>query len=122
MIKSTLRELFIKYLTQDSATKDARRREYNQALFDAKEGWAVFCGTDLNMILEKFDKAVKVSYEGGLGDVEDGIWCPRCGKVFHDKDMEEHPEEYFTCSECFAIQHEKCRGNLSNEGGYINER
>jgi hypothetical protein len=35
MKKPTLRELFIKYLTQDSTTMDARRREFNQAIFDA---------------------------------------------------------------------------------------
>ena len=58
-VKSTLRELFVKYLTQDSAIQDARRREYNQAIFDAEEGWAVFCGTDLDMVLEKFDKATR---------------------------------------------------------------
>jgi len=59
MNEPTLRELFIKYLTQDSVTQDARRREFNQAIFDATAGWAVFCRTDLNMVLEKFDKAIK---------------------------------------------------------------
>jgi len=59
MRKPTLRELFIKYLTQDSATKDARRREFNQAIFDAEKGFANYCRTDLDMVLEKFDKAVK---------------------------------------------------------------
>ena len=54
-----LRDLFIKYLTVDSVTKDARRKEFNQAIFDAKAGWAVFNGTDLDMVLEKFDKALK---------------------------------------------------------------
>ena len=59
MVKPTLRELFVKYLTQDSATQDARRREFNQAIFDAEAGWAVFCRTDLDMVLEKFDRAIK---------------------------------------------------------------
>ena len=54
-----LRALFLKYLTQDSRTQDARRKEYNQAIFDGEEGWAVFNGTDLDMVLDKFDKAVK---------------------------------------------------------------
>ena len=58
-----LRQLFLKYLTIDSETKDARRREFNQAIFDAEEGWAVFNETDLDMVMEKFDKAVK-EYEG----------------------------------------------------------
>ena len=54
-----LRALFLKYLIQDSKTQDARRKEYNQAIFDGEEGWAVFNGTDLDMVLGKFDKAVK---------------------------------------------------------------
>jgi len=53
-----LRELFLRYLVEDSETQDARRREFNQAIFD-KEGWAVFNETDLGMVMEKFDKAVK---------------------------------------------------------------
>ena len=53
-----LRELFIKYLTQDSETKDARRREFNQAIFNADEGWAIWNVTDLDMVLDKFDRAI----------------------------------------------------------------
>jgi len=48
-----LRTLFLKYLTED-----VRRKDFNQAIFD-KEGWPVFSGTDLDMILHKFDMAVK---------------------------------------------------------------
>jgi hypothetical protein len=58
---TTLRELFIKYLTEDSVTQDARRKEFNQAIFNPKTGRAVFNGTDLEMVLEKFDKAEKES-------------------------------------------------------------
>jgi len=59
-----LRQLFLKYLTEDSETKDARRREFNQAIFiDPNDkmfgGRQVFNGTDLNMIMERFDRAVK---------------------------------------------------------------
>ncbi len=54
-----LRELFLKYLTQDSEQQDRRRKESNQAIFNAKEGWAVFNGTDRDMVMEKIDKAVK---------------------------------------------------------------
>ena len=46
--------------------------------------------------------------------IPDGIWCPRCGEVFHTKDMEEHPEDYYTCSICHTIQHTKCRGHLDH--------
>ncbi len=52
-----LRELFLTYLTVDSEIQDARRKEFNQAIFNAKEGWAVFNDTDLKMVLDKFDKA-----------------------------------------------------------------
>jgi hypothetical protein len=54
-----LRTLFLKYLTEDSLIKDRRRKEFNQAIFDKEEGWAVFCGTDLYMVMERFDRACK---------------------------------------------------------------
>ena len=59
-----LRFLFLKYLTEDSETQDARRKEFNQAIFiDPKDkmfgGGQVFNGTDLDMVMEKFDKAIK---------------------------------------------------------------
>ena len=54
-----LRRLFLKYLTIDSLTHDARRRDFNQAIFNRDKGWAIFHGTDLDMVMEKFDKAVK---------------------------------------------------------------
>ncbi len=54
-----LREAFLHCLTVDSETNDARRREFNQAIFDPDQGWAVFNGTDLDMVMDKFDKAVK---------------------------------------------------------------
>jgi len=56
----TLRELFLGYLTVDSETHDARRKDFNQAIFDVKEGWAVFNRTDLSMVMEKFDKALNL--------------------------------------------------------------
>jgi len=54
-----IRELFLKYLTEDSYTKDARKKDFNQAIFNKEEGWQVFNGTDLEMVMEKFDKAIK---------------------------------------------------------------
>jgi len=59
----TLRSLFLKYLTVDNGG-DARRREYNRAIFfDTNDrffgGRQVFNGTDLDMVMGKFDKAVK---------------------------------------------------------------
>lgn len=46
-----LRELFLKRLTEDS--------EDNYSIFDAEEGFARYNGTDLEMILEKFDSAIE---------------------------------------------------------------
>lgn len=60
-----LREAFVKRLTVDSPHHDARRKDFNQAIFDAEEGFACFSGTDLSMILEKFDLAVKDFTETG---------------------------------------------------------
>jgi hypothetical protein len=56
---AALRREFIELLTQESETRDMRRREYNQALFDPESGNPVWSSTDLGMVLEKFDKAVK---------------------------------------------------------------
>jgi len=62
--RERIRALFLKYLTVDSKTQDARRKEFNQAIFiDPKDkifgGRQVFNGTDLDMVMEKFDKALK---------------------------------------------------------------
>ncbi len=54
-----LRKAFVKRLTVDSPHHDARRKDFNQAIFDAEEGFACFNGTDLDMVLEKFDAAVR---------------------------------------------------------------
>ena len=54
-----LHDKFLRLLTTDSETKDRRRLEFNQAIFDADEGWAVFNGTDLDMVMAKFNKAVR---------------------------------------------------------------
>lgn len=54
-----LRREFVRLLTVDSSHHDRRKSDFNQAIFDAKEGWACFTGTDLDMVLEKFDRAVK---------------------------------------------------------------
>ncbi len=60
-----LRRLFLKYLTEDGETQDARRKGFNQAIFiDPKDtsfgGCQVFNGTDLDMVMSKFDKAIKM--------------------------------------------------------------
>ena len=52
-----LRAAFMVALTKDSKTTDRRRKEFNQAIFDAEDGFANFNGTDLDMVMDKFDKA-----------------------------------------------------------------
>lgn len=59
-----LRAAFLKRLTQDSETKDARRRDFNQAIFMTDErgifdGKAVWDDTTLDMVMGAFDRAVK---------------------------------------------------------------
>lgn len=56
-----LRAEFIRLMTEDSETKDARRREFNQAIFapESEGGYACWNGMDIDMVLEKFDKAVR---------------------------------------------------------------
>ena len=54
-----LREEFIHCLTVNSETRDARRKDFNEAIFDAERGYAVYTNTDLGMIIAKFDQAVR---------------------------------------------------------------
>ena len=54
-----LRESFLKFLTEDSPHHDMRKKDFNQAIFNKEEGWQVFNGTDLEMVMEKFDRAIK---------------------------------------------------------------
>jgi hypothetical protein len=56
-----LRAEFVRLLTEDGSTNDRRRRGFNQAIFatEAEGGHAMFTGTDLAMVLDKFDAAVK---------------------------------------------------------------
>ena len=57
------RDLFIKRMTVDSDHNDRRRKDYNQAIFFyndyTHEHKAVFCGTNMEMVLQCFDDAVK---------------------------------------------------------------
>jgi hypothetical protein len=60
-VTDELRAEFLRLLTVDSETKDARRREFNQAIFDAEQGHPIWVPTDgyLFMVMDKFDRAVK---------------------------------------------------------------
>jgi hypothetical protein len=57
------RELFIKRMTVDSDHNDRRRKDYNQAIFFyddyTHEHKQCFCGTNMDMVLQCFDDAVK---------------------------------------------------------------
>lgn len=57
---ASLRAEFLRLLTTDSKTKDRRRKDYNQAIFDRIEGWPIWSSTDLDMVMEKFDKAARL--------------------------------------------------------------
>jgi hypothetical protein len=71
-----LREAFVNMLTVDSDSKDRRRTGYNQAIFSppyrpgemtggySDGGYAIWNKTDLSMVLDKFDKAVKMVLTG----------------------------------------------------------
>lgn len=64
MSPEDLRSEFVRLLTADTPTNDRRRSEYNQAIFfPANEfswsGKPIRNVTTLDMVLEKFDKAVK---------------------------------------------------------------
>jgi hypothetical protein len=58
-----LRAEFLRLLTEDSETKDRRRREFNQAIFASEDqgGWAIWTSTDLDMVMEKFDRAARLA-------------------------------------------------------------
>ena len=58
-VSDDLRKAFLRRLTVDSDHHDVRRKDFNQALFDPDHGWAVFTGTNLDMIMRAFDDAVK---------------------------------------------------------------
>ncbi len=58
-VVENLRYEFVRLMTVDGPTNDRRRREYNQALFDPETGRANWTSIDLDMVTEKFDKAVK---------------------------------------------------------------
>lgn len=60
---------FLRLLTEDSPHHDMRKKDFNQAIFDGKEGFAIFNGTDLEMVMEKFNKAVANLIRDHIGEV-----------------------------------------------------
>lgn len=59
VIWDELREEFIRCLTVDSQTRDHRRKDFNEAIFDPERGYAIWIQTDLSMVLAKYDQAVR---------------------------------------------------------------
>ncbi len=62
--RERIRVNFLKLLTVDSKTQDARRKEFNQAIFINPQdkmsgGCQVFNGANLDMVMGKFDKALR---------------------------------------------------------------
>lgn len=57
-ITDDVRKRFLEYLTVNSSHNDARRKDFNQALFDKDEGFAVWERTDLSMVMGKLDRAI----------------------------------------------------------------
>lgn len=57
-LAASLRAEFVRLLTTDSPDQDRRRRDFNQAVF-MKDGKPVWTETDLDMIMDKFDKAAR---------------------------------------------------------------
>ena len=57
----THRDVFVRLLTEDGDTPDRRRKTFNQAIFmpKAQGGRAVWNSTDLDMVLDKYDRATK---------------------------------------------------------------
>lgn len=115
-----LRTEFLRLLTQDSATHDRKRRDYNQALFDEKEGWAVWDRTDLSMVMEKFDKAVRrvePRTEAGLTDVP-----PQALEWARELIRQGYRDEHIVIftKDGYGLQHPiRCRPNL--HGCILNE-
>ena len=56
------RKLFIKRMTIDRVHNDRRRKDFNQAIFDYNDDgstFAIWSETDMDMVLQCFDDAVK---------------------------------------------------------------
>lgn len=58
VIWDELREEFIAALSVDNG-QDRRRKDFNQAIFDPETGHSVFTRTTLDMVVDKYDHAVR---------------------------------------------------------------
>ena len=53
-----LRAEFLRLLTEDSATGDRRRKDFNRAIF-MENGLSIWSQTTLDMVIYAFDRAVE---------------------------------------------------------------
>lgn len=53
-----IRKAFVRHLTVDSEHQDRRKKDYNQAVFNADTGNSTWTNTSIDMVLDKFDKAI----------------------------------------------------------------
>lgn len=54
-----LREEFITAMSVDNG-RDRRRKDFNQAIFDPETGHSIFTRTTMDMVVDKFDQAVRI--------------------------------------------------------------
>ena len=67
---------------------------------------------DAHKLVTNIREILKTSEANTEGD---SLRCPRCGELFHDQDIEDNPEKYWTCPLCKTIEHRKCRGLLLDD-------
>ena len=54
-----IKESILHYLCDDwNNHKRGKVHKENQAIFDREEGWAIYCNTDLEMVMEKVVKGI----------------------------------------------------------------
>ena len=55
-----IKESILHYLCDDwNNRKRGKAHKENQAIFDREEGWAIYCNTDLEMVMEKVVKGIR---------------------------------------------------------------
>lgn len=54
-----IKKSILHYLCDDwNNHKKGKAHKENQAIFDREGGWAIYCGTDLKMVMEKVVKGI----------------------------------------------------------------
>lgn len=100
------------YNTSEEAALNFSLKEIENIIWQKIERFGLLLGTDRfvkELAQSVFDKLLEL----GFVKLEDGLSCPRCGKIFHDEDVKKSPDDYLICPICFTIQHKKCMGIIS---------